>query len=270
MLALKPASATNLILLPKRGYQECPLCHQKHPIMMRGLVQDMEDDSMKVTHDRGYSFCNCNNIFFTDWKNINQSKYDETYSAKYNSRNWRMQMKKEYDRMMPVLRKHVNPKSFFEIGCIHDHLLSVAKADGLEVSGLDIVKRPTSHNVIFEDVESFSPSQTFDIVWASHIIEHLKDPKRFLEKMRGMLGDKGVLYLATPDTFFIDFEHKNPLAWDWVVDEHYILWGMESLIDFAATVGLKCVYHERNIDLYEKMDDSVFWKNDMKLVFKNG
>jgi len=239
--------------------------------MMRGLAVDLEDESVKVTPDKGYSFCNCYNIFFTDWKNINQEKYDETYFAKYQSRNWINQMRKEFGRILPILKENCpEAKSFFEIGCIHDFLLDVAKENGLEPFGLDIAPRPTKHNLIVCDADKFEPIRTYDVVWASHVIEHLFDPKKFLEKMSKMIGNDGVLYIATPDTFFIDFEHKNPLAWDWMVDEHHILWGMESLIDFAATVGLKCVYHERNIDLYEKMDDSVFWKNDMKLVFKNG
>jgi SAM-dependent methyltransferase len=275
MLALKPATATNCILLPKRGYQKCPLCGEGHPVMMRGLIADMENDEMTICNDKGYSFCNCNNIFYTDWKNINLDKYDETYAAKYECKNWAIQARNEFEKMFPIFKENCEGMTtFLEIGCIHDNLLNVANDYGLKAGGIDITVRPSKYDLVFANIEEYEPEapseESFGIVWASHIIEHLKDPKKFLIKMSKIIGEKGVLYIATPDTFFIDFEHKNPLAWDWVVDEHYILWGMESLIDFAGEVGLKCVYSERNIDVYKKTDNRVFWKNDMKLVFKNG
>ena len=156
MLALKPASATNLILLPKRGYQECPLCGELHPIMMRGIVTDIENDSPNVSHDKGYSFCNCYNIFYTDWRNIRKEKYDETYFAKYQSKNTIIHAKKEFDRIFSIVKEYIQePAEFFEIGCIHDCLLDIAKEHGFEVYGIDIVKRPTKYSILFCDMEEY-------------------------------------------------------------------------------------------------------------------
>ena len=65
--------------LNPRKKQACPLCGQLQTIMMRGKTHDLETDEIGVVGDRGYSFCNCRNIFFTDWKNIDLGHYDGTY-----------------------------------------------------------------------------------------------------------------------------------------------------------------------------------------------
>ena len=81
-----------------------------------------------------------------------------------------------------------------------------------------------------------------------------------------MLSQNGLLYVAMPDTFFIDFENKNVLAWDWNCQEHHILWGMDSFIEFCEEIGLKCLFSERNTDLQKNTNHTWFWKRDFKVV----
>jgi len=48
--------------------QECPFCSRLHPIMIRGRWT--EDKDVRLYPDIGYSFCNCKDIFYTDYKNV--------------------------------------------------------------------------------------------------------------------------------------------------------------------------------------------------------
>lgn len=48
--------------------QECPMCGTSHRMMIRGLY--VENGKSQLYPDMGYSFCNCQDIFFTKWENI--------------------------------------------------------------------------------------------------------------------------------------------------------------------------------------------------------
>lgn len=49
--------------------QSCPLCGTSQRMMIRGNFID-EKGKWHRYPDMGYSFCNCNDIFFTKWENL--------------------------------------------------------------------------------------------------------------------------------------------------------------------------------------------------------
>ena len=51
---------------------------------------------------------------------------------------------------------------------------------------------------------------TFDVVISNHVIEHIPNQKLHIYEIYRVLKDKGILYLATPNKF-------------WIVDPHYRL-----------------------------------------------
>jgi len=51
-------------------YQKCPFCGQEQVILVKGLVKSIDDDKYQIAHDKGYSFCNCRDVFFTNEKNV--------------------------------------------------------------------------------------------------------------------------------------------------------------------------------------------------------
>lgn len=256
--------------LPSRMYQKCPLCNEMQPIMIRGLSHDLENAEIYITYDMGYSFCNCFNIFFTSWDNIDKRMYDELYFKKYDTPNIKKIALYEIEKFFGLFKKF-NPdiKSFFEIGAISDDVLDYVKGKGLEVSGIDICRHPSKHQVTNCDFEQYyTTGEQYDVIFASHVFEHFRNPKRQLQKCFKMLNEGGLLYVAMPDTYFINFSGGNPYQWDWNVREHYILWGMDSFIEFAEPIGFKCMLAERGLDIFEKVDGSSFWKQDFKVILK--
>jgi SAM-dependent methyltransferase len=238
--------------------------------MIRGICQDMEDGGLHITHDRGYSFCNCWNIFYTDWSNINQSVYDDMYYLKYQCKDTETLAHQDTTFMFKAF-KNLRPdaKTFFEIGAVHDYILDDAKEAGYEPEGLDIIEHPSKHPLTISNFEDFVPTKKYDIVWASHVFEHFKNPEAQLLKMKSMLNENGILFIGMPDTFFIDFDNKNPYAWDWVVTEHHVLWGMDSFIEFAESHGLINIFSDRNTLINKKENGEWFWKKEFKAVFEN-
>lgn len=254
--------------LEDRLLQECPFCKEHQIIMMRGVCIDIEDSSIQVTHDKGYSFCNCRNIFYTNWKNIDQTIYDSDYQHKYKTKNLITVAENQVKEVFPKIHNlKKDAKTFLEIGSIHDIILDYAKDKGMETVGIEISKRESKHKLInynIEDIQISSFTGKQDIIWATHVLEHLKDPAAALNNFKRSMADDGILYIAMPDTKYINW--SNPMNFDWWVLEHHILWNRDDFIIFAEEQGLKCIFKERGIDLY-KQEGGWFWLQEQRTAF---
>ena len=231
-----------------RNAQNCPLCGMTHAVMVPGIVK-IDSTKRQRVPDQGYSFCNCKNIWFTDWKNINQDCYDEDYFDRYNNEVVSKAIAR-YSEYFPILE---NVKSFMEIGCINESLLDKAKEEGWTTYALDINESVKGkHTRVIGDVEdrgSLKKVPLVDVIWASHIFEHFKDPIQVAKNLYYKLSDKGYLFVAMPDPWFIDY--NKPHEWDhWVIREHHILWDMDSFIDSMLEIGYKLVANKRNCISY--------------------
>jgi len=81
-----------------------------------------------------------------------------------------------------------------EVGCTLNSLV-----DRKDAYGLDVL--PMSRDLFCRGDAEFIPfrSKSFDIIVAGELIEHLSDPKRFLEECHRTLTDEGVLIISTPN-----------------------------------------------------------------------
>jgi SAM-dependent methyltransferase len=108
---------------------------------------------------------------------------------------------------------------FLDVGCGYGFALDVGqfifgwKAIGLDPSvaaergaaelGLDI--RPG----LLDD--ALEPDERFDVIFASEVLEHIPDPRSFLEAVRRRLSAEGVLILTTPNAADVRPETPAPL-----------------------------------------------------------
>jgi len=60
---------------PKDKLMSCPFCGMGHPMYINGTTYDYHTGEVKVHPNKGYSFCNCKNIWYTDWENNKQDKH---------------------------------------------------------------------------------------------------------------------------------------------------------------------------------------------------
>lgn len=221
--------------------QECPFCGQKQDLIIQGMV--IENGNIDFVKDRGYSFCNCKNIFYTDWANIKPEIYDAAYADKYQNEtaNAALKQNAEYvDKICSLL----TPGKVLEIGCVNPILLDLFKAKGAETHALDIIPHKfEGHNNITVDFEKWESGELFDVIWASHIFEHFRDPLAMIEKCGRLLNPGGCLFVAMPDPYFIDY--ANVYQWmHWHIKEHYIMWNKDSFEvelknkGFEITIGI--------------------------------
>ena len=231
---------------------ECPLCKTQHPLLVRGTVRSPENNELNGdVLDRGYAFCACRNIFYTDWSNMDQRIYDEDYSDRYDGEKISEGYREGTKYYFPIIEKLTDIKKFCEIGSINPTILDEAKKKGWETTRLDICELSVDdeHEDIIGDIESpdvVNKLHDMDVIWMSHLVEHLKDPMGAMDNIRGALAEGGLAVISMPDPYFIDW--AKPRDWGhWALREHHIMWDLDSFIEMMEEKGFKCVYSKRHL-----------------------
>ena len=80
--------------------------------------------------------------------------------------------------------------------------------------------------------ESFAPGRQFDLILMLDVLEHLEDPQRALRQVRGLLADRGHLFLTVP-AFEALWTHHDDL------NRHFRRYTKPGLIDVANSAGLR-------------------------------
>jgi SAM-dependent methyltransferase len=255
---------------PPHLMQPCPFCGQKQPVYIRGLhlttVEGNDGRLDKMVHpDLGYSFCNCKNIWYTNWSNIWQSLYDEMYEEKHKV----FTAEGVFKKYLHNLESQIFPDDiplwkikFLDLGSVTPYLLDVAKTYGVQTIGCDIIPhKDFGHKLIVGDFEKVQIDEKFDIIFASHIFEHFHYPLVALQKCFDLLNPKGRLFVAQPDTFFIDW--NNVYTWlNWHVREHHIFFDKDTFVEEAEKIGFQTLMNKRNVDFLMHVT------GDMQLVFR--
>lgn len=114
-----------------------------------------------------------------------------------------------------IAAKIANPKGrLLDVGTGSGHVAYYLGADpDLTVCSVDVVdERIVSDNYTFKlskDETIPYEDSSFDIVVTNHVIEHVLDQRLHMQEITRVLRDDGVIYLATPNKY-------------WIFDPHYV------------------------------------------------
>lgn len=136
---------------------------------------------------------------------------------------------------MQVLIENYAFETVLDIGCgqgLHaDCFLQHTK----QVTSIDygksiyFEKNTTTHATILCDFNTYQFADTYDCVWASHVLEHQLNPHIFLKKIFALLKEGGVLAITVP-----------PLKHN-IVGGHVSLWNGGLLLYHLVLAGFDCV-----------------------------
>jgi SAM-dependent methyltransferase len=96
------------------------------------------------------------------------------------------------------LIKHYEFQSVLDIGCGDGHETMLLRHLGKEVFTINADPNPTFEVDFFGDYLDVKLNRQFDCVWCSHVLEHVRNPGLFLDKIFDDLKEGGVLALSVP------------------------------------------------------------------------
>jgi len=120
----------------------------------------------------------------------------------------RFNTKVAYYRLCQINRLHqINGiERILDLGCGIGILVDLLAKNGYVVDGvdsseanIDYARRYKKGNYLLQDIESFDTGKKYDLMIASHLIEHLRAPDKFFKKVKTSMQKGGFLYIATPN-----------------------------------------------------------------------
>ena len=109
------------------------------------------------------------------------------------------------EHRLAEIRPHARPGRWLDVGAATGHFVEAAvlagiAAEGCELSGSAVesarARGLTMHHAAVED---FTPAAPYDTITAFDVLEHLREPRAFLDRLRRWLAPGGTLALTLPD-----------------------------------------------------------------------
>jgi 2-polyprenyl-3-methyl-5-hydroxy-6-metoxy-1,4-benzoquinol methylase len=135
--------------------------------------------------------------------------------------------------------------SVLDIGCATGALLDFLRGKGWRVTGVEIspcaIYAKNERNLDVRNIpleENNFPDNSFDVILASHLIEHLNAPKTFLEETYRVLKNNGSIFITTPDiSGFQSVIFRS--RWRSAIFDHLYLFSKRTLSKLLEAVGFK-------------------------------
>ena len=139
----------------------------------------------------------------------------EIYSSDYYhcwQRNASLQLvdelkKRTFENYLKNICKYRVGGKFLDVGCATGSMLSAAKKRGFDVYGLDINPKAIEYcrsitiNVVQgELIHQSYPSDFFDVIILSDVLEHIIDVTSFISELKRILKTNGILFVVVPNT----------------------------------------------------------------------
>ncbi|MGQ0805356.1 MAG: class I SAM-dependent methyltransferase [Actinomycetota bacterium] len=124
----------------------------------------------------------------------------------------RFLLNRYYEHQCAIARRHLpDDGSLLEIGCASGDILERMQRRGYhDVQGIELSLEACEHawqrglKVFHGTLDEFETDQRFDMIFMSHVIEHVLDPVATVAKITSLLKPGGVLYIETPNVGSLD------------------------------------------------------------------
>lgn len=229
---------------------------------MECLVCGNKNKFKKSFSDRLWQCQECDFVFLDDSK-------QKDYSFKNYSERLTLDKKERRIRdcrsRLKKIKKFIKPEvNILDIGCHEGIFLKLAQNSGCHVFGLEPNHKMVDYakkmnlSVTQGTIETFTAEKKFDLVTLFHVLEHLKNPKNEIKKIRDFLKPNGHLVLEVPN---IESYLAKKLKDDWplINSEHLSYFSLKTIKIFLNNNGfsVKEIYFrqfdEWNLNIRESL-----------------
>ena len=144
------------------------------------------------------------------------------------------------------IKDHIdcNNKKICEIGAFDGLLLNIFKKNGCQVFGYELnddarVYAKNKYNIDLK-ANFFESKEKYDIIILSHVIEHFKNPKEVLLKIKDMLNHNGYIYIEVPNSPMPN-QCSYSMLMRYLNTEHIVNFNMDNLKRFVNVNGLNTI-----------------------------
>jgi SAM-dependent methyltransferase len=149
-----------------------------------------------------------------------------------------------------ALLHYIDFKTVLDIGCGEGLVSKIFKFLGKQVTTIepgDSDPRLSEFEPIEIDFKkdylTLNFDKKFDVIWTSHVLEHIRNPGIFLDKIFNDLNEGGTLALTVPY-----FELNDP---EFIVDSHINKFSIGTMIYHLITAGFDCKNISITVDSWE-------------------
>lgn len=138
--------------------------------------------------------------------------------------------------------------SILDVGCGYGYFVRSALAGGFDAYGVDLstdgIREADKHapGRVFrgtvDTVEELA-GRRFDVLFASHLIEHLTEPRGFLSELVDRLSDRGIVVLVTPNIESLLARVSGSRWVSFKIPEHVAYYTPKTLGQLARAAGLE-------------------------------
>lgn len=175
---------------------KCNLCRSKDFKKRKGTVRDNKNLEIFECTDCGLVFLSKNNhideIFYEN-SNMHQS---------FDFYKWRNETLIDDTRRFEFLKTSMTNKKVLDFGSGNGGFLKLTKNISKKVLGVELEKAIIpfykEENISLEN-NLDNINEKFDIITSFHVIEHIKEPLKILDKLKNLLEDNGRLIIEVPN-----------------------------------------------------------------------
>ncbi|MFP4384762.1 MAG: methyltransferase domain-containing protein [Spirochaetia bacterium] len=180
----------------------CPVCGS----VRRKVKWKMEGADFRKCSECGLIYQNPQPVF-DDLEKRYQDNYFK-YELENDANFFGLMRKGLEDIDFYTIESQTDDKSFLDIGCATGMLLAFVKDRGWNVQGVELCESSARYGIEKRGVpihigtleEAPLKEKSFSFIHFSHLIEHVGDPRRFLETVNALLNDQGHMVLVTPNS----------------------------------------------------------------------
>jgi len=222
----------------------CPLC------------KSSDTESFEVREDAlYYRYCvGCGSFYLNDTSQQDRTIYERPAEMYFGQ-----EYQERYQELFNYFRKTIEfnigkeKGSFLEIGFCNPAILTMLAKEGWQTTGIDLttceeletILNKANVRFIHDDVLNTNLDEQFDVVWATHVVEHfcLRDLEFLLEQMRNWVSDTGIIIITSPDAGLRFTNH--PLLLNFLKPaEHHFVCSESAFLNIARRCGLRRIWSQ--------------------------